>query len=255
MNKKTLRNQRVMATTLLAMLTLSACGNSDGGSSDESGADSATSEQASEAVYQFDEARVADDDLQEPFTVTDAAVAVKLSSELSKAIPDGAAMTVDHHTVRAKAFETGMCRIDLGLSYNNAGQQAMTASRTSDGGSSDPVPERLVGALTSGDSGSGAQFVDQRPSDDQLEEGGEYVTKDLSNVTFVDECSEDAEDPMVHIHFSYPNGDGELDEFAVFRVAVMSGGGQAGGDGTTIALTGDTEADVSPSGKWMQPTE
>ncbi|SMX98393.1 hypothetical protein [Brevibacterium linens] len=243
---------RIAATAagLAAALVLAGCGS---GSDEASGAgrdnDGGAGDGAREStVYQFDEAKTADDT---PFAVSDSPVTVELSGELESALPAGAQLTVGQYTISAKAFETGMCRLYVETEFANGGQGTLSAPRERGG---DNPHEYVMSALTKDRKYSDAAVVDELPSDEDLEDDGEYITEDFSKMTFVDRCSEDADDRFLPLDFLYPGEDGELETFADVDIAVV-GGTQSGSGGTTLFLTGDTEADVTPAGEWTAPDE
>jgi len=242
----------------MTALMLAGCGSGteETSSGDATGSgDSDAGQSASEpVVYQFDEAK-SDDGT--PFTATDSAVTVQLSDELADAVPTGAQLAVDHFTLQARAFDTGMCRLDVEVAYANGGADTLSAPRE---GRGDTPESRLVWALLHGDNTPGQAIieptvVDELPVDEELERGVEYITEDSTQLTAVHDCSEDADDDFVSLSFLY-HGDeeGELESFADVDVAVVQGG-QSGGDGTTIMITGETEADLTPAGAWTAPDD
>lgn len=199
-------------------------------------------------VYQFDEAKTDDDS---PFAASDSPVAVELPNELESALPTGAQLTVGRYTISAKAFETGMCRLDVETVFANDGRDTLSSTR--ERGRENPH-EFVMSALTKDRRYSDAVVVDEPPSDEDLEDDGEYITEDFSRMTFVDRCSEDADDRFLPLDFLYPGEDGDLESFADVDIAVV-GVTQGGNAGTTLFITGQTEADVTPAGEWATPDE
>lgn len=252
------RTPMIATGAVLAAMTslLAGCagGSGDVTVGDGSG-DSDAGQSASESVvYQFDEAK-SDDGT--PFTATDSAVTVQLSDELADAVPTEAQLAVDHFTLDATAFDTGMCRLDVEVAYANGGEDALSAPRE---GRGDTPESCLVWALLHGDNTPGQAIieptvVDELPADEELERGVEYITADSTQLTAVHDCSDDADDDFASLSFLYPGDEeGDLDSFADVDVAVVQGG-QSGGDGTTIMITGETEADLTPAGAWTAPGE
>ncbi len=199
-------------------------------------------------MYQVDEVKTDDGN---PFT-SDSPVTIELSDELESALPTGAQMTVGQYTISAKAFETGMCRLDVETVFANGGQDTLSATRERGG---DNPHEFVMSALTKDRKYSDAIVVDAPPSDEDLEDDGEYITDDFTRMTFVDRCSENATDRFLPLDFLYPGEDGdELESFADVDIAVV-GGTQSGSAGATLFLIGDTEAELTPAGDWRSPEE
>lgn len=190
-------------------------------------------------VYQFDEAKTDDDS---PFAASDSPVAVELPNELESALPTGAQLTVGRYTISAKAFETV---------FANDGRDTLSSTRERGG---ENPHEFVMSALTKDRRYSDAVVVDEPPSDEDFEDDGEYITKDFSRMTFVDRCNEDADDRFLPLDFLYSGEDGDLESFADVDIAVV-GGTQDGNAGTTLFITGQTEADVTPAGEWATPDE
>lgn len=107
-----------------------------------------------------------------------------------------------------------------------------------------------------GDEADDDKVVDQVPGDDEVSEGAIYVTKDHKHITLVEACSEDSEDSIFDLSFPDSNDDSNGGtDFAYADLAVFSGGGQSGGEGTTTVIRGETDADLSVDGKWKVPEE
>lgn len=238
------------AGLVAAVLMLTACGSdSDEASGAGGGNDGGAGDGSREStVYQFDEAKTGDDT---PFAASDSPVTVELSNELEQALPSAAQLTVGRYMISAKAFETGMCRLDVETVFANGGQDTLSATRERGG---DNPHEFVMSALTKDRKYSDAVVVDEPPSDEDLENDGEYITEDFSKMTFIDRCSEDADDRFLSLDFLYPGEDGELESFADVDIAVV-GGTQSGSARTTLFLTGDTGANVTPAGEWAAPDE
>lgn len=236
---------------MAAVLALTGCaGGSD--TSEKKGTGSSPGPDESAAVtYQFDEARVADSADQTPFVTTETSITVKLSDELAAAIPDGESMTIESFTLRPEALASGMCRLDVDVDYADGGAEALAATHADE----DPA-EAIVLRLASLyiDETSGDAIVDELPSNDEIDsDRATFVTKDFEHIAIIDQCSEDNEDDMVDLVLPYLEDTG--DNFASVELAVLPGGGQAGGEGTTTIVTGQADAQVSASGKWTKPDE
>lgn len=244
------RGAAAVSLTVAAVLALTGCG----GGSDTSGKSGTGSspgpDESASVTYQFDEARVADSADQTPFVTTEKSITVKFSDELKAAIPDGKSMTIESFTLRPEALASGMCRLDVDVDYADGGPEALTAS------AEEEPAEEIVSRLAdlNIDESSGDAIVDELPSSDEIDSGrATFVTKDFQHIAIIEKCSEDSEDDMVDLDMPYLE---ETDnDFASVEIGVLPGGGQAGGEGTTTILTGDSDAEVSASGKWTKPEE
>lgn len=253
-------------TAISAVLILSGCSseptanNSDTHDSSQSPEEQPPAEQA-ELVYQFDEARVVDEDEQVPFVSTDAdgAITVRLSPDLAAAIPDDLDVAIDYYVVTTKAFSTGVCRIDAQITYAEGGQEALSEATSEY--SSEPL-QNVAGSIIDLYPGTEekVQIVAESPSDDAIDNETIYMTSDGSTLTIVDDCSEDVGDTdfAEEIEFPYTaliDDKPYRQSFATAYVAVVPGGGQSGGDGTTTVITGEVKAEVGPNGTWRQKGE
>ncbi|WP_433676895.1 hypothetical protein [Microbacterium gorillae] len=248
----------VMAAS--ATLTIAGCSGGDSGataSSPESGSESVEQPTATQNIYQFDEARVMDEDDQIPFVSIDAdsPITVRLSEDLVAAVADGLVVAVDHFVVTATAFSTGVCRIDADVFYADGGQEALSAPTSEY--KSEPlqnVAASLIGIYPGRE--DEVLIVDAPPTDDELEYEARYITADGATLTLVDDCSDDpqATDSAQELEFPYTTLVDDLPYrtgIATAYVGVAPGGGQSGGVGTTVVLTGEVDADVSPTGSWQ----
>lgn len=247
------RTKMAAATAALvtAGLLLTACGGAGGTDADVEKTDptpTKTQEAASPTVYDFDNVRVASTEDQIPFTADGESITIKPSEELLAAMPDGARQTIDHYTISAKAFDTGICRLDVEIEFVHNGKEALSAPHPMSG---ETPTTHIMGGITKGYHFNEKALVDKLPADDELENKGFYFTKDFSQATFVDYCGEDNDDQITYLSFpTYQKiDDNEIDNFAVASIAVIQGG-QSGTDGVTVVITGETLADVSPTGKW-----
>ncbi|GAB3563356.1 hypothetical protein [Spelaeicoccus albus] len=252
------------ALTLTAAMALTACGGSSdsdvkaGGTTAGAGSSQAAGDTGDAAVYQFNNTRVGDSEDETPFVTTKDSIIIKMPDELKAAIPDGSRVAIDTFTLTPQAFSTGICRLDVAIDYAGGGKKALT-SVDPYGEDEGPASNLLVYMIDHGlETNGGDKVVDKVPSNDQVEEGSTYVTKDMEHITFVNECSDDNEDDIFELTNPYIEQDSKEagnDKFASVDIAMVSGGGQSGGAGTTTIITGGTAADVSIDGKWKQPTE
>ncbi|MEU7317899.1 hypothetical protein [Streptomyces sp. NPDC007083] len=252
------RTKLTATTTALAglALALTACGGGseappDGGKDQNH---NTTGQAPAQNVYQFDQARVDSSTDQKPFVSRSGDVTVQLSNELASVLPKGSTMAVDHFTLKAKAFSTGICRLDAGITYGDGGQDTLTAGR--EGHEDDAPQSNLMSALT-GHGVDGDEIVDEAPGDDETTKGSRYITQDLSRITVVKECSKDAEDDLVKLAFPYAQGPQakgihSSSDFAYAEIAVIASG-QNGNDGASIVITGGTDAELGATGKWAPP--
>ncbi|WP_159401648.1 hypothetical protein [Streptomyces sp. NRRL F-5053] len=250
------RNGLIVPTAVLAglVLALTACGG--GGETapgNSKNPEQSPTSQAPANIYQFDQARVSTSGNQEPFVARNGRATVALSGELAGALPEGSAMAVDHFTLRAKAFRTGICRLDADITYKDGGRKALMAGRQDH---EDNSPQSaLMSALTGHSVDTEEEIVDEPPGDDETTKGSRYVTRDLSHITVVKECSEEDDDHLVKLAFPYahaPQGEGihSSADFAYVKIAVSEN--QDGGS-ASIIITGGTDAEVSASGEWAPP--
>ncbi|MGW8483554.1 hypothetical protein ACWGJP_10470 [Microbacterium sp. NPDC055903] len=259
---KTTRLRSRSAGTIVGIagisLALAACGTADSGTiassqSAESSTDTAEAETGS--VYQFDEARVVNQDEQVPFVSTDAdsPIVVQLSEDLSAVVPADRTIAIEQYRVTTEAFTTGICRLDAEVTYASNGLDALATPTPS----IDAEPMQNVAAsLTRGITADRVEVVDTVPSDDEIEYETVYITSDGSTLTIVDDCSEDPQDTDGSPELQFPHTDvlegmGYREVLATAYVAVLLGGGQNGGAGTTTVITGEVDADVSPNGTWQ----
>ncbi|MCP3424816.1 hypothetical protein NBM05_01905 [Rothia sp. AR01] len=256
----TARSRILAPTAALAGIALLLSGCGDGGGDETAPAseqDSQATEQTpTESVYQFDQARVDDDDDQEPFVASEGEVVVQLSDELKATIPEDGSVAIDHYTLSAKAFETGICRLDVDIAYTDGGEDALSAPRRHQ----DETPQANLHEAITDVEIEEDEVVDEVPSDAELENGMDYMTKDFSHATFVDECSENAEDDITSLGFPYSQKPSKMNSadsdiirnFANVDIAVVAGT-QGGQDGASIIVTGDTAAELSVTGEWAPP--
>lgn len=252
----------VSAAVMAGSATLTIAGCSGGGagataSSPESGSESVEQPAVTQNVYQFDEARVMDEDDQIPFVSIDAdgPITIRLSKDLVVAVPDGLVVAVDHFVVTATAFSTGVCRIDADVIYTDGGQEALSAPTSEY--KSEPlqnVAASLIGLYPGQE--DEVLIVDTAPRDDELEYETRYITADGATLTLVDDCSDDPRDmdAAQELEFPYTTLADDLPYrtgIATAHVGVAPGGGQSGGAGTTVVITGEVHADVSPNGAWQ----
>lgn len=206
-------------------------------------------------VYQFDEARVVDQDEQVPFVSTDAGrpIVVRLSEDLAAVVPTDRTVAIEQYSVTTKAFSTGTCRLDAEVTYASGGRDALAAPTPNIDG--EPM-QNVAASLVRGINEERVEVVKTAPSDDEIANRTVYITSDGSTLTIVDDCSEDPQntDWAQELLFPYTDliqGMGYREVLATAYVAVLPGGGQNGGAGVTTIITGEVDADVSPNGKWQ----
>ncbi|MBO4145958.1 hypothetical protein QWJ06_05380 [Kocuria rhizophila] len=251
-----------LAVLASATLQLTACGG--GAASNDGGAQDSGSQGDSSgapAVYQFDEARVADWDDQVPFSSSEGAVTVTLSDELRGVLPADSEVAIESYTLTATSFGTGICRLDVEVSYVDGGLEFLKQPRRNPAEGGEYRDETEQWNVLFGFSDERLEdegLVDAASSDDEIGTDAVYFTSDFTHATFVDECSDDAEDDLVELRFPYSAGpeapeanksDESLPSFAEVEVAVVPGS-QSGSDGATILIAGDTEAEVTANGQW-----
>lgn len=237
---------------------LSACSAADSGTSVPSqGAESTadTAEAGAGVVYQFDEARVVDQDNQVPFVLTDAdsPIVVRLSEDLAAVVPTHRTVAIENYSVTPTVFTTGVCRLDAEVTYAPGGRDALAIPTPNIDG--EPM-QNVAASLTQGINEERVRVVEAAPSDDEIENRTVYITSDGSTLTIVDDCSEDPQDTdwAQELQFPYTDlieGMGYREVIATAYVAVLPGGGQNGGVGVTTVITGEVDADVSPTGTWQ----
>lgn len=233
-------------------LTLAGCGGAATGSPSASASEPPTAQPAA-SLYQFDQARVDSSKDQIPFVSSSGPVTIKLSDELKAVVPSGRTAWIDHYTVNAKAFDTGICRWDIDISYLNGSQDALGAKDPADPSFQGTPQSNIVGHLTN--SHPDVQVVTGVPSDDQVAKNRIYMTRDFSHLTGVGECSKSAKDGLT-LNFLYGEKAHSVgfDAFANVRVAVVAGN-QSGSAGSSMIITGTTEATVTATGKWAPPAK
>lgn len=253
-------------------LALSACGWTDtqqdgkGSAGEDQPASSAESDSSGEgsdsaegegappaAVYNFDQAKVLTSDAETPWTTSDQSFVIELSDELKAAMPQGKGVAVERYTVTQKAFPTGLCRLDVAVTYTDGGLESVKKSDPGDDHGS--VGEAVMANLVY--TGNHTEVVEAVPSDDEVDEGS-FITSDHSTLTFVDDCSEGTEsndlDEFVEIRFPYLDR-GDIDQFADTKIFVVGSGQDSESTGVTSVIYGGAQADVSASGKWKVRTE
>lgn len=233
------------ALAFAGALLLSACGSDSPAEGTSTPDESPAADSSNIVDYQFDDLRVSDPDEVAPFIVTDQDVVISLSDELTGIVP-ARGVSIESYTLSAKAFPTGICRLDMTIAYNGNGAQEVQQ-----GG--DRGPEGNFVTLTDGRGffDHTHQMVDALPSDEDIEEGMTYILSDFSRVSVVDECDSSPDDSFISANFPYSDATKYNHVFANTDIAVMQGN-QAGSDGVTIAITGELpDAKVSPTGAWQ----
>ncbi|OYO00729.1 hypothetical protein CGZ95_08895 [Enemella evansiae] len=257
----TTRLASITALAIAAVLGLSACGGSDStdqsanpqqgqGSSSEAGQSTDGSTEAK--TYAFDEVRTAGSGDALPFVSDAGPVTITLSDGLRAAVPEGAQLIVDSYTVTAKQFETGMCRLDVTVDYAPGGQEAVTEPIRKPGEKNYPdAASRAEARLI--DYGRDLTVVDTLPSDEQIANKTSYATPDFTQLTLVDECSEDPEDKFTALAFPYTSasaeatGRSEHTPFAEVEIALVTNV-----ETPLVYVAGEVnDAEVSPAGEWM----
>lgn len=261
MSTTTKRRASIAALAVAAVLGLSACGGSDSTDQDantqqgqgNSSAAGKSAEGSAEAKnYVFDEVRTAGSEDAPPFVSDAGPVTITLSDGLRTAVPEGAQLIVDSYTVTAKQFETGMCRLDVTVDFAPGGQEAVTEPIRKPGEMSYPdAASRAEARLI--DYGRDLNVVDTLPSDEQLANKTSYATPDFTQLTLVDECSEDPEDKFTALAFPYTSasaeatGRSEHTPFAEVEIALVTNVEQP-----LVYVAGEVnDAEVSPTGQWM----
>ncbi|MGP4994547.1 hypothetical protein [Glutamicibacter ardleyensis] len=226
------------------LLLLSGCINDPSPTSDSAPVGESETVDSSIPVYQFDEARVLKYDDQSHFVAPDSKVTIKLSDELKALVPDDTKIDVERFDVEAKSFSTGVCILDIGVTYTEGGKDRML-SQEEDIPYSDA--EFFLDALVG--SGDDAMMVDALPEDGQVENYSRYVTKDYSEIKLVDDCSEDMDEDIAELSFILLTKDKELGYYAHADLTVM--GNSPGAEETPIFIRGSARPDVSATGEWM----
>lgn len=249
--------QRALTAAALMMsasLVLAACGTDGSGSDidDNEAGDIAHAKNddgpSPAGVYQFDEAKTEGYTDQELFTSTGEPVTVQLSDELAAALPDGRSVPVDHYTIEATAIDRETCRVDVGISFADGGEDAILGS---DYFEDDDLPaHKIVSSLADDTIYHEDYIVDEVPDDTSIEPDEVYITSDFTTISYAGECSEDADSGYL-LYLQFPYTDEVSSTFARVKVAVADSGGEA-----TTALLGDTEAALNVTeGKWEQSSQ
>lgn len=143
--------------------------------------------------------------------------------------------------------------LDAEVTYAPGGRDALAIPTPNIDG--EPM-QNVAASLTQGINEERVRVVEAAPSDDEIENRTVYITSDGSTLTIVDDCSEDPQDTdwAQELQFPYTDlieGMGYREVIATAYVAVLPGGGQNGGVGVTTVITGEVDADVSPTGTWQ----
>lgn len=110
------------ALTFAGAPLLSACGSDAPAEGSGAPEESPATGSSNIVEYQFDDQRVSDPDDVAPFIVTDQDVVISRSDELADIVP-ARGVSIESYTLSAKAFPTGVCRLDMTIAYNGNGAQ------------------------------------------------------------------------------------------------------------------------------------
>jgi len=264
MNRRLIHPLALAALVTSTVLTLTACGQDDPGTDSAAKVDGTTSSSAAaassapaETTYEFEDL-LANVSTPPPAVYVANEITVKLPDDLKAIAEKHGPLAVDHYDLKAEAFLTGICRLDISIGFAPGGKEALEKATGDYAAGQEALMHRT------GVDGADAEIVDTLPSDDDLQDTGSYVTRDLSKVTIVDDCSEmdsdGVEDEFSGLYFPYiepyvSSRDSSVDEFARTDVGIMAGG-QGGPDGTTFLFDDSyVEAEITPLGKWKAPDE
>lgn len=217
---------------------------------DASGDEPIDAEAGGTTVYTYDDQRVVGD-APEPYIVdTVVPVVFELPDDLRAATHEGKTLAVDSFTVDATAFSTGVCRLDVEVDWADGGYEAL--AEPSEYLSDLDEPATAIGHAISGIISYDPTVVDELPADEEVEVGVTYVKDDGTAFTRVDECSEDYEDDLVQLVFSYtePVVENSPTSLVISDIAVMPGG--RGADAATLVVDSHVSANVSATGDWTQ---
>lgn len=247
------------ALSLTGMLALAGCsGSDDSGAADTGSGDDSDKATQAAATYQFDEARVTDQYKADPYMTSESPITIALSDELKATVPDGKKIAIDHYTITPKAFDTGLCRLDVDIAYADGGQQSITEAlpRDDDADADHTFFTKIApGAL------DGAESVEALPSNNEISDTGAWFTRDHTKLTIVDDCSSDVNDSaesLIDLRFPYTNpgktNNADDIRFADADIFVASGS-QSGAESTTTFIRGETVTEIAANGEWMTPTD
>lgn len=269
-SRRTITTVSALALAAVALAGCSAAGDTDapadsdtttsqpGGSNDAGINGNASGDEPVEAevegvtTYTFDDRRVVDSSDLEPYIVDTAVpVVFELPDDLRAAAHESKTLAVDSFTVDATAFSTGVCRLDVEVDWADGGYEALAEpSRITS--NLDEEAAIAIAHVTSNFTFEPA-LVDELPADEEVEVGVTYVQNDGTAFTHVTQCSEDYEDEMLQLLFSYtePVAENAPTHLIASDIAVVPGG-QGGAEGATLIVDSNVSADVSATGDWTR---
>ena len=237
---------------LSALVVLTGCGDTGKAATNSTNDTSNATASSVERIYQFDDVKAAEGRALPVSVPAPAELTVQLSDELAS-IAAPVDFNVKSFTLKGRAFPTGDCALDIQVEYTDGG--AAIASRDIQVGDEQEQTDSEMVFDRLGNQHYDLKMVDVIPSDDDIEQGTNYLTNDYSAMTIVDECSEDMDEKFANVRFPYvaesKTGDGgtrkTIENFAAIRVSVF-------GDGAIGYLGGVGGAKVESDGKVNNPT-
>jgi len=189
----------VSSALFIGVLLISGCISIQKDADETTTAEYGAGDSQSGTLYQFDKVHVDGPGEQTPFSTIEAPVTIQLSDDLKGAAPPEAEFSVHRYTVRAKAIREKLCRVDIEIEYAPRGKENINDVREPYGKTEQQ--NLLCSLVVNEDLARNVREAASLPDDNRIADDTTYMTTDSSELAFVKECSESADDQLLVLRF------------------------------------------------------